>query len=370
MSVLFTEGFDNMGASDGATYGKWFSAITTNGTNAATSSRSIITGRFGSGSALQMSGYGGVASSSSQVQNTYQLAADKQTLFLGFGFLTNGSASGVALFSLLDNAQTAQLDIRFDGTLHPYVTRNGTTLCTSSAQLTNNQWSFIELGAFISATTGWVELRVNSTLVASYYGTGTSRATANGNTQNSAVASVRYAVQGFNIGSGLSCTFQYDDVVINDNSGTVNNDFLGDVRVIGLLPNAGGTYSQLARTGGTASGNFTAVDENPIDGDTSYVATAAVGALDTYKYPSLPVSASQVLAVSSTLVAKRDDAGTRSVTTHFKSGASEADAPGASIALGVSYHITPQIMETNPVTGLAWTVDAVNAVEAGPKVTA
>src|SRR5207253_5492268 len=101
----------------------------------------------------------------------------------------------------------------------------------------------------------------NGALVASYYGTGTSRATANGNTRNSGISGVRFVRYGSSA-ANISFNRSYDDIVINNALGTVNNDFLGDVRVIGLLPTAVGTNSQLARTGGTSAGNYTAVNEN------------------------------------------------------------------------------------------------------------
>jgi hypothetical protein len=150
-------------------------------------------------------------------------------------------------------------------------------------------------------------------------------------------------------------------------AGSVNNNFLGDVRVYTLYPSGVGTTSGLARTGGSVAGNYTAVNENPPDGDTSYNSTNVVGTYDTYQYDDLPVNVTSVLAVASSYDYRRDDAGFRQMTTRVRSGGTEADFPNP-VTIGSGYAIVQQIAETNPVSAGAWTLATVNAAELGPKL--
>jgi hypothetical protein len=173
-----------------------------------------------------------------------------------------------------------------------------------------------------------------------------------------------------NVTTSLVFTHWFDDMVVADNSGSVNNDFIGNVRVIGLLPNGNGANSGFTRVGGTASGNYTAVDENPIDGDTSYVASPTVGTVDTYAYSDLPSSASQVLAVCAYPIVRKDDSGSRSIIGHVRSNGTEADIPGSTLALGANYGTARGIMTTNPTSGTPWSVTDVNNAEFGVKVSA
>ena len=79
----------------------------------------------------------------------------------------------------------------------------------------------------------------------------------------------------------------YDDWYVCDNSGPVNNNFLGDVQVGLLLPNAAGDAAGWTGSGGGAHYGY--VDENPLDSDASYVETDQSGAEELWNYQD-PVS--------------------------------------------------------------------------------
>jgi hypothetical protein len=370
MTVLFSESFDNMSATDGLTYHKWFEAVrsTSGSGGGGAGQRSLVTGRLYN-HAIRLNSSGGPLSVGNSY-NTYDLKANQTTVFVGMGYLEAGSTFGLQLLWLYDhNFSTIQLDVRYASGGFLTVTRNGTLLCTSSGVITTNTWNYLELGALISATVGWAELRLNGVLVASYYGSGGSRGASNGNTQGAAAADVRYVRHGGGSGNNQSTDRSFDDLYVCNASGGVNNDFLGNVVVYGTLPNAVGANSGFTRTGGSVSGNFTAVDENPIDGDTSYVASSVVSTTDTYKYAALPASANTILAVVAEPVARIDDAGGRTLTTRVRgSGGTEADYAGSATNLPGSYNQFLHIMETSPVTTVAWVPSDINSGEFGPKV--
>jgi hypothetical protein len=111
-----------------------------------------------------------------------------------------------------------------------------------------------------------------------------------------------------------------------------------------------------------------AVSENPPDDDSSYVTDATVSDQDRYTFPS--IAGAQVFAVAVNLRAEKDDSGTRTVRTVTKSGATVADN-GSDFALTLNTYADFQgLFETDPNTGVAWTVSGVNAAEFGVKTTA
>jgi hypothetical protein len=278
--------------------------------------------------------------------------------YIGFAF-SAPNATAVTIISIEDSG-TVQIDLRLgsDGSLT--LTRNGTTIGSAAAgTISFATFHYFEIGFLIaSGTGGSVTVKVDQSTVITVAGA---------NTQASGNASWNQVLLGGGAQTVLA-TFSWDDFYFCDSNGSRNNTHLGDVRIIGNLPNAVGSTTNMTRVGGAAS-NYQSVNERPTDGDTTYVSNGTVGTLDTYKFASLPANTSQVLAVIGRPVARKDDAGARSITTHARSGGSEADASSSS-ALTTSYAMYSHIMETNPVTSAAWAPSDVNAAEFGPKVAA
>jgi hypothetical protein len=86
-----------------------------------------------------------------------------------------------------------------------------------------------------------------------------------------------------------------DDIAINDTTGSVNNSWCGDGKIVLIKPNAAGDRADFINSAGTTDANYTFVDEIPSDGDTTYVypSTDPVGEYDLYNLtaPSLPSNA-------------------------------------------------------------------------------
>ena len=74
------------------------------------------------------------------------------------------------------------------------------------------------------------------------------------------------------------------------------------------------------------------------------------------------------MAVQLATVARKDDAGSRSLRAVLKSGATTAN--GATRVLGTSYALYDDRFEVDPATGAAWTKVGVDALEAGVEVVA
>ncbi len=236
--------------------------------------------------------------------------------------------------------------------------QTGTLLATSSQPLAVEVWAFLELKATIADSGGLVELRLDGASVLSF--TGDTR-----NAGTAEIAMVRFS--NHHISSGNRHTLRLDDVYFCDTSGGRNNDFLGDVKVVTLQAQcrhgAGGFHA----VGGQRA--LRLVAEAPDDdGDATYVESGTVGHKDLYGYQDLTGTPAAIMAVQLATVARKDDAGSRSLRAVLKSGATTAN--GATRVLGTSYALYDDRFEVDPATGAAWTKAGVDALQAGVEVVA
>ncbi len=337
--LLFIDGFDHYVTADITK--KWTSVAGSTTINASG-------GRRGGGS-LRVGGNTAI------VTKTYAASA---SWVIGFGFTSTGVATSTNICSLLD-AGTVQVQIRLnvDGTLS--VQRNGTNVTggTSVLALSAGTYYYIEWKVTIADSIGAnsCKVRVN--------GVDWITVTAAQDLKNTANASANQVTLGTSTTPG---TVDYDDHYVCDQSGSTNNDFLGDVRVDTIFPTSDGNYT--AFTPSTGSSHFALVDE-ATPNTTDYNDGAAVNDRDSYGMGNLAALTSQtVYGVQVNAAILKDDAGAKSAGTMVRSASTDGD--GASVALGTSQTYISQIYETDPNGSIAWTESSVNAMEAGVKVTA
>ncbi len=163
--------------------------------------------------------------------------------------------------------------------------------------------------------------------------------------------------------NGGNATVYLDDFYYCDDTGTTNNDFLGDVRVYTLWPEDVGASSDFTRNGGTVDGNYTAVDELAPDDDTSFVDTDVPGSEDFYEMEDL--SGQDIFAVAVTSCARAADDSAGSIQNQILSNSVTGSAPTR--ALSSTYTFVQDIFETNPDTLDQWTAAEVNDAQAGIK---
>ena len=79
-------------------------------------------------------------------------------------------------------------------------------------------------------------------------------------------------------------TFDYvvDDVAVNDNSGSFQNSYPGEGKVVHLYPNGNGDNSAWTGSDGNSTDNYLLVDEFPPDDATTYVQSNTSGQIDDY----------------------------------------------------------------------------------------
>lgn len=285
------------------------------------------------------------------------------TWILGLALRLEGGyvdAANCRVFTLYD-AGSSQMDLRFEsGTGKLQITRNGTQLgSTATAALLLNVWHYIEFKVTIHNSTGIAIARVNGVDVINVSGADT-QATANATADR-----IHFAEKAT---TGGSFNWHVDDIYACDGTGSAPaNDFLGDVRVSAIFPNANGTTSQLDGSDGNQIDNYLLVDETVPDDDTTYAESADIGDKDTYNYGSLPSSSGTVYGIQLLPRARKTDAGTRKIATIARHSGVEVDS--ADVTLSTSYVTTKEIRETKPGGG-AWSVSDINAAEFGVKVTA
>lgn len=343
MALLFMDGFDHYATADLA---KKYASV------GSTSSVQSAAGRRGGG-ALRCT------SSSPSVTKT--LAASSSWV-IGFALSVSifpGSASAIA--ALLD-AGTIQcsLMVNPDGTLS--VVRGASTAVTggtSVAALSVGAFAYIEWKVTIadSISSGTCKVRINGVEVINVTTGQDLKSTANTTANQVRVGSA----------SSLSVAqHDFDDLYVCDQSGSNNNDFLGDVRVDTLFPTADGNYSQF--TPSTGTDHYVLVDE-ATPNTTDHNDGANVSDRDSYALGNLAALVSQtVYGVQVNAACLKDDAGAKSASTFVRSSSTNGD--GASVALSTSQAYISQVYETDPNGAVAWTETTVNAMEAGVRVTA
>jgi hypothetical protein len=158
----------------------------------------------------------------------------------------------------------------------------------------------------------------------------------------------------------------FDDLYILNTLGSVNNTFLGDVRVDKYLPNGNGNASELVNSAADSVNNYSYVDDATPDGDSTYVQSAVLNAKDTYLHEQMTHTPSSIFGIQISAQARKDDEGTRSLATVLRSGGANTD--GDAQALTTSYVYYSHVHETDPATAVAWTKAGFNASEIGVKV--
>lgn len=331
MTLLFIEGFDALAYND--LKGRWDANFA-----------SMVTGRFG----------GQAAQTSSAAGHAHTIGQNVASFVCGFAFkkLTSGglTAAGIDIVQFRDGSNK-QLEIRVNDSWKLVLTRNGTALATSSLSLLVNTWHYIEIKATIADSGGSAIVKVDGVEFINF----------TGDTKNTANAYITNIL--LTCGSNGNAV-QFDDLYLCDQSGSLNNDLLGDCRIITIRPNGAGAVTEWTPSSGS---NYQNVDDAVPNDDTDYNATGTLNATDTFAFEDI-VGSGTVRAAALNLVARKDDAATRKIAGVARVGGT--NYVGSDIALASSYAFYQDVRETNPATGNPWTLGEINAAEFGYKMTA
>jgi hypothetical protein len=184
---------------------------------------------------LGQSGNGSVNGGVMAVKNIPNSATYIVGMAVRIDFSAPTRMSDTMLISFLDGG-THQVSLKVDSAGHLYFVRNGTTLIGSAStlSLTGFAWHYIEVKVTIDPSVGVCSLQVDGVNWLNLTGQNT-RATSNSFTGQVAIGNL--ATNAFTTGYVL----WIDDFYLANTSGSFNNNFLGDRKVLGLVPNGNGS---------------------------------------------------------------------------------------------------------------------------------
>ena len=173
------------------------------------------------------------------------------------------------------------------------------------------------------------------------------------------------------LGQGAGGSFQtsIDDIYLCSGS-----EFLGDIRVGILYPNAVGDASDWTPT---APPNWANVKETPADDDATTVTANTTGQRDLYNLDDLPAGfTAELKGVQAGWCLKKSDAGGGACRGLWKSGAVEIEQDHGVNVIGgnyypsyLSYSYNLQAERKSIFTGADWTIAEINALQLGIKRT-
>ena len=269
-------------------------------------------------------------------------------------------------------SEEAKITLETDGTL---VLRSsaGTQIGSASAALSTGRWYMIDLKIDANATNGsrTIEGRLEGSMFA----------TSSAQTMNKVVA---YSV-GANLDSEANTTGEwwFDDIALNDSTGSFQTSYPGQGKILHLKPNATGDVNTFSgANGGTAgaSNNFTRVNDVPPD-STSYNTSNTLNNEDLFNVDDSGIAATDTVNVVMVGVRLRN-AATASDTTAVKVEIEKTS--GGTIAQGTSIvptttsfvlnstaspHNYTLITYQDPDSG-NWTKTTLDSMQIGYKLTA
>jgi len=236
-------------------------------------------------------------------------------------------------------------------------TGTGTLVATGTTLIVQNTWYLIEVHVTISTLAGVLELKVEGKPV---------EATFNGNTNPGTLNTVN-AIELY---GGLSfCLLYYDDIAINDTSTASDNSWCGDGHIIATYP-TGTSVNQLTGSDADKVNNHLHVDEQPQDGDTTYVEGSVVDEEDLYSYGACGLATTVIINRIWAESRTRDTVAAGGKVALITKASGGAEVSGSDITLTTSFSsVRPRSADQllNPVTASAWVPADIDAILAGPR---
>lgn len=280
------------------------------------------------------------------------LSTDLTTVGSGFRVwfpeLPDGNSN--AIFQWRDNANAVQctLSIMSTGGLQ-FWRGDFTTLLGTSATpvVTAGAWHHIEVKALIDDTAGTLEVRVNGRVIIDLDTI---------DTKATSIAGCAQVVWGDN--SISSERFYMKDVIVWDSLGSSNNDFIGDVQIVSLIPTGD---TALNWTPSTGTDGYALIDES-VPNDTDYIsADDTLPDASVFTLSDLDADVVSVKGLMSFVRMFKTDGGTAQVQVGLVSGTNTDNGEDRPITVAETTWM--DLSELDPDTAAAWTPIAVNAVK-------
>jgi len=217
-----------------------------------------------------------------------------------------------------------------------------------------NQWNHIEGKCVIHDTTGSVVVKLNGETVLNLTNVDTKPST---QTDWNAIY------------TQLNDNGNMDDLVIADGSGSANNDFLGQCRVVTILPvtDAVDAGAHADFTCLTSTDHGAMVDEESSDDDTTYVYSSTLNHIDSWNFAALGYTGT-IKGVQLDVAAKKTESGTRAIRLLTRPVSTDRIDTTDRYLGQTNYDRHLKLWELNPDDSAAWEVADVDGAEFGVKV--
>lgn len=210
---------------------------------------------------------------------------------------------------------------------------------TTGPVVTANAWNHIEIKAVASATVGTIEIRVNGipVLVTGAINTGTQYSQFRLDKPNP---------------FGISLDFYVKDLICWNSSGSYNNNFMGTVSVLSMVPSSDTSFNWTPSTGTTG---WNLLDNSPPLDDSEYItAVTPPPAASTFGLTDLPTNVTSVRAMITQVRARKSDGGDGNIQASLISAAATANGADRPITTAFTYY--EDIFEVDPNTSAPWTL--------------
>lgn len=276
--------------------------------------------------------------------------ASQNIVWVNFHFYRTGFVvPSQHVFELRDTSAT-QLALRNDNQDRLTLYRGTTLIATASKPFTDSVWAFVQIRAHIAGSGGSCEVWLNGEKVIDF--SGNTQATGNAWVSQWWVRSTL---------AGTVSGHRFDNLVVYNESGAAPNARTPETRIYSDLPESDALAEWTPNAG---SNNYSRVNQNPPDGDTTYVSAATSPLTDRYGLPASVPPGSTIYAVAAQGVLRKDDAGDNNLKFLVRTNSLDFEAPSA-IVVPASFQWFRDIWTQNPDTTAPWTPSAVNAAQIG-----
>jgi hypothetical protein len=221
--------------------------------------------------------------------------------------------------------------------------RQTTKVADGSIVMDGDGWHHIQAHFIIDNTTGEINTKVNGDIDVEFVG----------DTQPGSSTSISYIQIGCDHNAPNAAAIRVDNLVLRD------DDWSGDCRVYGSLPNAAGDSTDWDPSAGA---NYQCVDERPPDDDTSYITSVTSGSTDLYNYAD-PSLTGEVQAINIWTRAKELTAGDSKINQAIRSGGGTHYGPDQTV--GVGYEYSNKIWQLDPATSGSWNLGGLADLQFG-----
>lgn len=245
------------------------------------------------------------------------------------------------------NSTTDLLTLTLTYATQKIAVTTATTGDTGSNSFLSNRSTLVEVHYKIADASGEIEIKID----------GVSKFTFTGDTKPGAATTIdNFIINGF---SGANYLY-VDDIAMNDTSGSSDNSWCGDGKVIALTPNGDGDSSQWLGSDGNSTNNYQLVDELP-PSNTDYVTTSGSGYIDNYALTSYTLSGTESVGRVWTVSVSRDVAAAGTLNLGLKTNSTNYTVGKL---LGTSFgRVETSGYALNPNTGAAWTQAQLDALQ-------